>query len=321
VSIDLLMDMIIDASLSADDLELERQVILEEIKMYEDDPEDFAHETMILNIWPEHPLSRPITGTRKSVSGITQAMLKRHVREYYSPDKIVVSIAGNFDEHAAINQLKEVLSPLKATTKSKVSIAPQMRPFTAVKHKDIEQAHISIATNGLKVVDPRRYEIAILDLCLGGNMSSRLFQEVREKRGLVYSINSFRESHRESGLVGIYAGASPKHVAQVLKLVSEELKRLKKDGFTAQEIARAKTQLKSELLLGLESMRNRTVRNAYGELFYGRQLTVEEICHDIDQVTGKSVRELANDLFIPESLSMVVVGPASELEKKYAVSC
>lgn len=321
VAIDLLMDMILDASLSADDLELERQVILEEIKMYEDDPEDFAHETMILNIWPEHPLSRPITGTRKTVSGITQAMLKRHVRDYYAPDKIVVSIAGNFDEHAAINQLKDWLSPLKATTKSKVSIAPQMKPFTMVKHKDIEQAHISIATNGLKVVDPRRYGIAILDLCLGGNMSSRLFQEVREKRGLVYSINSFRESHRESGLVGIYAGASPKHVAQVLKLVSEELKRLKKDGFTEQEIARAKTQLKSELLLGLESMRNRTVRNAYGELFYGRQLTVEEICHDIDQVTGKSVRELANDLFIPESLSMVVVGPASELEKKYAVSC
>lgn len=321
VAIDLLMDMILDASLSADDLELERQVILEEIKMYEDDPEDFAHETMILNIWPEHPLSRPITGTRKTVSGITQAMLKRHVRDYYAPDKIVVSIAGNFDEHAAINQLKELLSPLKATTKSKVSIVPQMKPFTMVKHKDIEQAHISIATNGLKVVDPRRYGIAILDLCLGGNMSSRLFQEVREKRGLVYSINSFRESHRESGLVGIYAGASPKHVAQVLKLISEELKRLKKDGFTEQEIARAKTQLKSELLLGLESMRNRTVRNAYGELFYGRQLTVEEICHDIDQVTGKAVRELANDLFIPESLSMVVVGPASELEKKYAVSC
>lgn len=321
VAIDLLMDMILDASLSAEDLELERQVILEEIKMYEDDPEDFAHETMILNIWPEHPLSRPITGTRKTVSGITQAMLKRHVRDYYAPDKIVVSIAGNFDELAAINQLKDLLSPLKATTKAKVSIAPQMKPFTMVKHKDIEQAHISIATNGLRVVDPRRYGIAILDLCLGGNMSSRLFQEVREKRGLVYSINSFRESHRESGLVGIYAGASPKHVAQVLKLVSEELKRLKKDGFTEQEIARAKTQLKSELLLGLESMRNRTVRNAYGELFYGRQLTVEEICHDIDQVTGKAVRELANDLFIPESLSMVVVGPASELEKKYAVSC
>jgi predicted Zn-dependent peptidase len=321
VAIDLLMDMIIHASLKIDDLDLERQVILEEIKMYEDDPEDFAHETMILNIWPGHPLSRPITGTKESVSGITQAMLKKHVRDYYAPEKMVVSIAGNFDEHAAIDQLQKLIEPLKAGPKKQVSVVPDLHPFTMVKHKDIEQAHISIAANGLKVVDPRRYDVAVLDLCLGGNMSSRLFQEVREKRGLVYSINSFRESHRQTGLVGIYAGASPKHVAQVLKLISAELKLVKKEGFSDQEIARAKTQLKSELLLGLESTRNRAVRNAYGELFYGRQLTVEEICQEIDLVTGKGVRDLANELFQPESLSMVVVGPASELEKKYAVNC
>jgi predicted Zn-dependent peptidase len=321
VAIDLLMDMITNASLTADDLEVERQVILEEIKMYEDDPEDFAHETMILNIWPGHPLSRPITGTLESVSGINPTTLKKHVRDYYVPDKIVVSIAGNFDETAALKQLKELIEPLKASLTKKDRPLPLMHPFTLVKHKDIEQAHISIATHGLKVVDPRRYEIAILDLCLGGNMSSRLFQEVREKRGLVYSINSFRESHRETGLMGIYAGASPKHISEVLKLISKELKRLKKEGFSPQEINRAKTQLKSELLLGLESMRNRTVRNAYAELFYGRQLTVEEICHDIDQVTEKGVQQLANDLFQPESLSLVLVGPAPELEKKYALSC
>jgi predicted Zn-dependent peptidase len=321
VAIDLLMDMIINASLTPDDLELERQVILEEIKMYEDDPEDFAHETLILNIWPGHPLSRPITGTVESVSAIDQAMLKRHVRDYYAPDKIAVSIAGNFDEHAAVNQLKELIEPLKASRKKKSPAAPDLKPFATIKHKDIEQVHISIATNGLKVVDPKRYDIAVLDLCLGGNVSSRLFQEVREKRGLVYSINTFRESHRDVGLMGIYAAATPKRVNQVLQLISKQLQGMKKEGFSEQEITRAKTQLKSELLLGLESMRNRTIRNAYGELFYGRQLSVEEICHDIDQVTAKGVKELANELFLPESLSMVIVGPASELEKKYSVSC
>jgi predicted Zn-dependent peptidase len=321
VPIDLLMDMIICASLNADDLELERQVILEEIKMYEDDPEDFAHETMILNIWPDHPLSRPITGTKKTVQGIDQAMLRRHVRNYYAPDKMVVSIAGNFDESKAIKQLTELLEPLKAGRKKKTAKAPDMKQFTLTKYKDVQQAYISIATKGLKVVDPKRYAIAVLDLCLGGNMSSRLFQEVREKRGLVYNINSFRDSHRETGLMGIFASASPKHVPEVLKLVSKELQRTKKDGFIEQEIARAKTQLKSDLLLGLESMRNRTVRNAYGELFYGKQLAVEEICHDIDQVTAAGVQELANELFQPNSLSMVVVGPADELEKKYQVNC
>lgn len=321
VAIDLLLDMIINASLKADDLELERQVILEEIKMYEDDPEDFAHETMILNIWPDHPLSRPITGTKKSVSGIDQAMLKSHVRNYYAPDKIVVSIAGNFDESKAIKQLTDLIAPLKAGRKKKTGPAPNMKQFTLVKHKNIEQAHISIATQGLKVVDPRRYEIAVLDLCLGGNMSSRLFQEIREKRGLVYNINSFRDSHRDTGLMGVYAGASPRHIPEVLKLVSKVLQLVKKDGFSEQEITRAKTQLKSDLLLGLESMRNRTVRNAYGELFYGKQLAVEEICRDIDKVNAAGVQELANELFQPQSLSMVVVGPAKELEKKYQVNC
>lgn len=321
VAIDLLMDMIINATLKANDLELERKVILEEIKMYDDDPEDFVHETLILHIWPGHPLSRPITGTKKSVAGIDQAMLKKHVQNYYSPDKMVVSIAGNFDEVKAIKQLTELIEPLKPSDKKKTGKAPDMKHFSLVKHKNIEQAHVSIAAKGLKVVDPRRYEIAILDLCLGGNMSSRLFQEVREKRGLVYSINSFRDAHRDTGLMGIYAGASPKHVPEVLKLVSKELQRVKKEGFTEPEIARAKTQLKSDLLLGLESMRNRTVRNAYGELFYGKQLTVEEICRDIDRVTGAGVQELATELFQPDSLSMVVVGPAIELEKKYQVNC
>ncbi len=321
VAIDLLMDMITNASLNVHDLDLERQVILEEIKMYEDDPEDFAHETLILNIWPNHPLSRPITGTSESVSNIDQAMLRKHVEQYYAPDKMVVSIAGNFDENKTIDQLKEIFEPLKPSSARKVISKPQIKPFTLIKDKDIEQAHISIAAKGLKVVDPRRYEIAVLDLCLGGNMSSRLFQEVREKRGLVYSISSFRESHRETGLMGIYAGASPKHVSEVLQLISQELKRLKKDGFTGQEIARAKTQLKSDLLLGLESMRNRGVRNAYSELFYGRQLTVEELCHDIDAVKAEEVRELAIELFEPESLSMVVVGPEAQLEKEYALTC
>jgi len=321
VAIELLMDMITNASLTSANLELERQVILEEIKMYEDDPEDFTHETMISNIWPGHPLSRPITGTPESVARISQAMLKRHVRDYYSPDKMVISIAGNFNEGKAIDQLTELLEPLKSTSKKGPAKEPEMKPFSLIRFKDIEQAHISIATKGLAVVDPRRYELAVFDLCLGGNMSSRLFQEVREKRGLVYTINSFRESHRQSGLVGVYAGANPKRVGEVLKLVTAELKRVKKQGFTLEEISRAKTQLKSELLLSLESMRNRTARNSYCELFYGRQLSVEEICHDIDQVTAPGVQSLANDLFKPDNLAMVILGPAQQLEKNYTVSC
>jgi predicted Zn-dependent peptidase len=321
VAIDLLMDMLVNATLTEEDLELERQVILEEIKMYEDDPEDYAHETMILNIWPGHPLSRPITGTAATVSGITRKMLVDHIDQFYRPEKLVVSIAGNFNEDRAIDQLRQLIEPL-APGKAKAEIgAPTMRRYQAVKHRDIEQAHLSVVAHGLKITDEERYVIAILDLCLGGNVSSRLFQEVREKRGLVYTINTFRESHRENGIFGVYAAASPKQVSKVLALVSEELVRVKKEGFTETEITRAKTQLRSELLMGLDSMRNRSSRNAYGELFYGGQMTVDEIVRDINEVTGEEVRQLANKLLVSDCLSMIVVGPESELKDRYSISC
>jgi predicted Zn-dependent peptidase len=314
VAIELLSDMLFNSLLRGEDLELEKQVILEEIKMYEDDPEDFAHETLILNIWPEHPLSRPITGTVESVSRLTPEILRRHVEQYYTPERIIVSIAGNFNQDRAIAQLREVLEHLKGGQAKKTLEPPKMVPFKVVKHRDIEQAHVSLAVEGLKTIDERRFQLAVLDLCLGGNMSSRLFQEVREKRGLVYSINSYRESHRDSGIFGVYAGASPKHAAEVIKLIKEEFERAKADGFTEREIERARTQLKSDTLLGLESMRNRAARNAYSELFYNRQLSIEEICDDINKVTRESVREIAGLLLKPERISLVVVGPQSGLK-------
>ncbi|MGH9638269.1 MAG: M16 family metallopeptidase, partial [Candidatus Angelobacter sp.] len=298
-----------------------RQVILEEIKMYEDDPEDFAHETLILNIWPEHPLSRPITGTAASVTGITPKMLRDHVRGFYSPERLVISIAGNFDEQQAIDQVTAILEKLKRGKHKRKIAPPALNKFLGVKNKEVEQAHITIATPGLSVSDPRRYVVAILDLCLGGSVSSRLFQEVREKRGLVYTINTYRESHQEGGIFGVYAGASPKQISKVLELISEELQRTKADGFTEEEITRAKTQLRSELLLGLESMRSRSSRNAYSELYFGRQLSVEEIVDDINKVTANEVRKLASDLLTPDGLSMVVVGPKSEMKNSYTITC
>src|SRR5262249_23152582 len=198
VAIDLLLDMLLDARLAHDDLELERQVILEEIKMYEDDPEDLSQETLILSVWPEHPLGRPITGTMDTVSGISSKMLKTHVERFYRPQNMVVSIAGKFDEERAIEQLR---SGLDGAGQKQIPAKPGVPVYhrcTIIKDKDIEQVHIALATEGLPVTDDRRYQLAILDLCLGGNMSSRLFQEVREKRGLVYTINSYNASHRHT---------------------------------------------------------------------------------------------------------------------------
>ncbi|CAN5430823.1 pitrilysin family protein [soil metagenome] len=321
VAVDLLLDMIVDANLDKEDFELERQVILEEIKMYDDDPEDYAHETLILNIWPDHPLGLPITGTVETVSGFDEKVVRQHVDQFYRPERLVISIAGNFEEKKVIDQIAAAVSDMKPGKTHKKIGAPKMHKYRAVKHRDIEQAHISIVSNGLSITDEQRYVFAILDLCLGGNMSSRLFQEVREKRGLVYTINSFRESHRANGLFGVYAGASPKQVSTVLDLISEEFMRMKSEGFTEQEINRGKIQLRSELLLGLESMRNRSARSAYGELFYGRQLEVEEIVADIDRVTSAQVKDLANSLIQADLLSMIVVGPAGELQESYELAC
>jgi len=234
---------------------------------------------------------------------------------------VVVSIAGKFDEQGAIAQLTEGFGRIKRGSSRQRVSAPDMKPFVMVRDKDIEQAHVSLVTRGMGVIDNRRYQLAILDLALGGNMSSRLFQEVREKRGLVYTINSYKTSHQQCGLFGVYAGTSPAKVGQVLELIMEEFRRVKADGISEREINRAKTQLESDLLLGLESMRNRTSRNAYGELFFGRQLEVDEICRDIQKVTQEEVRQLATDLLQTEYLSMVVVGPASNLEDHYSLSC
>ncbi len=321
VAIDLLADMIMHPTLSEEDLELERQVILEEIKMYEDDPEDLVHETLVLHMWPNHPLSRPITGTEESVMKLTPAILKKHVQDFYRPENIVVSIAGNFNEDKAIEKLKQTLGTMRGGEPKPEIPAPKFDSFIMVKDKDIEQAHIALSTRGLQVTSEKRYQLAILDLCLGGNMSSRLFQEVREKRGLVYTINTFRDTHRKTGLFGVYAACSPHQVDSVLQLIMTEFSRVKEEGFVEAEIKRAKTQLTSELLLGLESMRNRISRNVYGELFWGRQMPVEEIVADIEKVKTEDLTLLANDLLRTQDLSLVVVGPSSELKRGYSLVC
>lgn len=320
VAIDLLLDMLVNANLTEEDLDLEKQVIVEEIKMYEDDPEDLAMETLLLKIWPGHPLSRPITGTEETVLALNSSVVKSHVTQFYTPEKIVVSIAGLFNETVAIESIKSRLQDLKPGTQEKISVPPNIVSFSEIIDKDVEQAHVTLATNGVSITDDRRYQIAVLDLCLGGSVSSRLFQEVRERRGLVYTINTFRESHRVNGLLGVYAACSPKNVAQVLDLVSTEIQRVKNDGFTDREIARAKVQLKSDLLLGLESMRSRSMRNAYGLLFYGGPLSIEGITEDIDKVTGDEVRKLAKDLLSSGEHGLVVVGPQSQLKPSYSVS-
>jgi predicted Zn-dependent peptidase len=321
VAVDLLLDMLVDAKLDGTDLDLEREVILEEIKMYEDDPEDVSHETLIERIWPKHPLSRPITGTFDTVTRMTAQMLRDHVNRFYTPENMVISIAGQFDEQRVIDQLSNGLKQLKRGQPKPEIPVPSMNPFSCIKDKDVEQAHTVIATAGVSITDPKRYPLAILDLCLGGNMSSRLFQEVREKRGLVYTINTYREAHAASGLFGVYAGSRPKNVQQVIELTMEEFKKMKAEGLHEQEINRAKTQLKSELLLGLESMRYRTSRNAYSELYYGRQLEVDEIVRDIDAVTSKEITAIANEILHGDMLSLVVVGPKKELKKEYALAC
>jgi predicted Zn-dependent peptidase len=248
-------------------------------------------------------------------------MLKEHTDRFYRPENIVVSIAGKFDEKAALDQLTRTLGPIKGGKPKMAVTKPQITPCNIVKDKDIEQAHVAIASEGISVGDDRRYQLAVLDLGLGGNMSSRLFQEVREKRGLVYTINSYKTSHANCGLFGVYAGTAPNKVKQVVELVMEEFRRVKAEGLTPQEINRAKAQLKSDLLLGLESMRNRTSRNAYGELFFGRQLDVDEICRDIEKVTEAEVKKLAGELLDSKRMSMVVVGPKKELKGQYVLSC
>ncbi|MFP5503919.1 MAG: M16 family metallopeptidase [Candidatus Sericytochromatia bacterium] len=313
LALEVIADMLRHSLFDAGEIRREKAVVIEEIKMYDDTPDDLVHELLSEAVWSGHPLAQPITGTKGSVRRLSREAILGFLDRFYTPDRLVVSVAGNVKAEAILEQLERLLGgmPTRRDGAKEPPAAP--RAGQIVKYRDIEQVHYCLGTPGVSVDDPRRYALAILNAILGGGMSSRLFQEVREKRGLVYAISSYEALYRPHGMFAVSASMSPKHLPTVIALVKEELEKAKGGEITEEELSQAKRQLAGSLLLSLEVPRHRMSRMAQNELYYGRKVSPEEVLEAIEAVTLQDLTVLARDLFVPSAYATTAVGPIRRL--------
>ncbi len=310
--IEIISDLFLHSSMARKDMEKEKQVVLEELKMVEDDPEDYIHDMHSRLVWDGNPLARPIVGSVETIRGLNRNSMLEFIGTHYHAANIVISAAGNFEFSNLLKLLNKSIGKLRRKVTENNRIRPSLRNGLAVKNKSIEQVHMCLGTMGLPQNDKKRYALYALNAILGSSMSSRLFQEVREKRGLVYSIYSYLSSFTDSGVMNIYAGTSQKSLPVVLELVLKEIKKIRRNGISRKEMNRVKNQMKGNLMLGLESTSNRMSRIARDEIYSGRFYTTDDIIREINRVTPSQIQGLVNDLFKSEYLSLAILGPVKE---------
>jgi len=314
-AVDVLGDMVTASTITTADVEAERDVILDEIAMHDDDPDDVVHNLFAQQAWGDSPLGRPIAGTEASITAMTRTQIHRFYRRHYRPDNMVVAVAGNVDHNAVVRQVKAAFGRSDFLTGDAAPTAPvqterarKVQPGEARTVRPLEQVNLVLGVKGLTRTDPRRYALGVLNTALGGGTSSRMFQEVREHRGLAYSVYSFATHHADAGVVGVSVGCLPGKYDAVLETVRGELAKVAAEGLTEEELERGKGQLKGGLVLGLEDSGSRMSRIGKAELVYDELLTIDEVVGRIEAVTLDDVSELARELFTqPEMLA--VVGP------------
>lgn len=312
-ALELLADMFFHSTFDKEELTKEKSVVLEEIKMYEDTPDDLVHDLLSKAAYGKHPLGFPILGTEETLAGFTSEKLKEYMHNMYTPDRVVISIAGNVDE-MFIKEVEKWFGSYEGGKRNSVSATPAFYPDRLSKTKDTEQAHLCIGFKGLEVGHKNIYHVIILNNILGGSMSSRLFQEVREQRGLAYSVFSYHSSYRDNGMIAIYGGTGADQLDQLTGTIFETLENLKQNGITEKELHNSKEQLKGNLMLGLESTNSRMSRNGKNELLLRRHRSLDEIIQLIDQVDIQSVNELANRLF-SQPYAISLISPDGNLPK------
>jgi predicted Zn-dependent peptidase len=315
-AIEVLVDMITSATITSVDVDQERQVVLEEIAMRDDDPADIVHEQFSRALYGDAPLGRSILGTVENISSLSRRSIHGFYRRYYTPDRLVVAVAGNIDHASIVKQIRKAFNlggfdlggeetPYVPTkVKTKVSHSGGFVKFD----KTTEQANLVIGVPGLDRADERRYIQSVFNAALGGGMSSRLFQEVREKRGLVYTVYSFGQQFQDAGMAGVYAGCSPKNLEQVTQVITDVLDEVALNGITEAELVKAKGQVSGGMVLGLEDTSSRMSRIARSEMNHGYVPSVSQVLERISAVTLEEVHTLAHHLWSQERLT-AVVGP------------
>ena len=309
VAFDVLSDLVLRPRFADEDIVKERQVVLEEIKMDQDNPDYLVHEIFTQSFWRGHPLGKPILGTHETVQRFTRDTLFACFRPWYAPNNTVITAAGHLEHERLMKLVLREFSDLPPAQDGFRDIAPQpqSRIITRTK-RELEQVHICLGVPSYPVAHQRRFASAVLNNILGGGMSSRLFQNIREKQGLAYAVFSELSSYRDTGLLSIYAGTALETAGQVVRSVTEEFRNLKQQPVTEEELRRAKDHLKGSLMLSLESTSSRMSNLAREEMYFGRFFTLDEILASIERVTREEVQQTAQEFFHSDQIAVTVLG-------------
>ncbi len=308
LALDVLGDIFLHSRFAEEEIDRERSVILQEISQAEDTPDDFVHDLFSLAFWPGHPLSRPVAGSAATVAPLRREDFLRFLEARYRPDRVILSAAGRVkhDELAAV--VERSFGHLRGTSVPEMPHPPRAQSGLTVHAKKLEQLHICLGVPGIPHNDPDRYPAHVLNQALGGGMSSRLFQEVRERRGKAYTVYSFLPSFRDAGYFGVYVGTSAEWAREVLEVIQAELRQAAEHGLKPEELTRTKNQIKGSLLLGLETSDSRMIRLARNEIYYRRDVPLAEISAAVEAVTNDDVLRVARRMFRPGAQAVTVLG-------------
>jgi predicted Zn-dependent peptidase len=307
---EVLADLVKNPVLMPEHISKESQVVQEEIKMVEDTPDDLVHEIFTENYWRGHSLGRPILGTRQTVRSFDRPRLTDYFQWHYTPQNMIITAAGHLSHPAIVDLVAREFADVPPGQPAVSDPAPIPHPVIRHRHKkNLEQAHICLGTPAYSHADEKRYACYIMNTVMGGGMSSHLFQNIREQRGLVYAVFSGLSAFRDAGYLSVYAGTAAEQVPEVVKLIVEELHQMKTKPLADDELQRAKDYLKGSTLLGLESTMSRMSNLARQEMYFGRHMSMDEIAQQVDAVTAEDVLQVAQELFDPGRIGLTVLGP------------
>lgn len=315
LAVEIISDMLCNSVLAPDELERERAILLDEIALYNDSPDDIVHDLMVEALWPDHPLGRPVIGRAEAVSRVTRDQMREYIGKRYSPSNIVVSAAGPVDHDELCGLVEEHLRALKGNAQASDLEEPAPEPGRLETSRDCEQSYFCWGLPGYKHTDDRRYPLGVLDLVIGRGSSSRLFREIREERGLAYSIGSYSVSYREGGYLAVAGGCAPPNLTQVTELIAAELHKITKDGPTDDELERAKNQTRVGLTFSKDSTGARMAWTGRSELCYDRYVSYDEVIKKVDAVRREGVIEIAREAVGDGWRALAIVGPKKPGQK------
>ena len=309
LGMDILSDMLLNSKFADVDVEKERQVVLEEISLYEDSPDELIHDLHMNSLWPGHALGRNILGTRETIAAMNRQAIIDYRMRHYVPDNLVIAAAGNLTHEQLVELSQLYWADVSGKSQTVVDLTPTFVAARLLQEKDIEQLHVCLGTPGVAHDSPQYYASHVLNTILGGGVSSRLFQSIREDRGLAYSVCSYPSSFRDTGLMTIYAGVSPENSREVIEITNAILSDIRLNGVRPDEIKRAKEQLKAGLMFSMESSASRMSRVGRAEISSREYLSPEKLAAKVDAVSLEQLFELAQPLYQPETTCMTALGP------------